>query len=128
MGWVLNIVALFLFILLAIIDQVVRLFTKRSGKSAYSNGFKINVFGNELYADTFNLLLLKKGSNLFGRFGEPISSVLGRAYIGNHLNWLGHVVRFLVDAADVPMWLKGKSHCVEWIRTQEGINEYKETL
>jgi hypothetical protein len=128
MGWLLNIVALILFVVIFIIDLFVRIFTKRSNKSAYSNGFKINVFGNELFPETLNLFLLKRSVNLFGVFGEPISSVLGKAYRDNQLNYFGHAIRFLVDAFDVPMWIKGKSHCLHWIRSDEEIKEYVLTL
>lgn len=128
MGWILNILALQLFSFIAFIDQIVRLCTKRSEKSAFRKSFNINVFGNYLFGTTLNICLLKKGVTLFGKFGEPISSVLGKAYITNRLNWLGHVIRFLVDAADVPMWIQGKSHCIEWIRTQDEIKEYREKL
>lgn len=128
MGWVINTLALLLFVAIHIVDVFVRLFTKRSENSAYSNGFKINVFGNELFPETLSLLLLKKGINLFGVFGEPISSVLGRAYRDKKLNYFGHIVRFMVDAIDVPMWIKGKSHCLYWIRSREDIDNYKKTL
>jgi len=123
MGWILNIIALQLFSLISLVDTIVRLVTKRSGKSAFTKAFNINVFGNYLFGKTLNICLLKKDVSIFGRFGEPISSVLGKAYIREKLNWFGHIIRFLVDAADVPMWIKGKSHCVEWIRSEEDIKE-----
>lgn len=128
MGWLLNLLALVVFAVISIIDQIVRLITKRSGKSAYSNGLKINVFGNELFADTLNLFLLKKGVNEFGVFGEPISSVLGRTRQNKQLNYFGHFIRLLVDAFDYKMWLKNKSHCKKWIRTQKDIDQYIKNL
>lgn len=128
MGWILNIIALILFVVLHIVDIIVRLFTKRSENSAYSNGFKINVFGNELFANTLNIILLKKGVNIFGVFGEPLSSVLGKSYRDNQLNYFGHTIRFLIDAFDIGMWIKGKSHCLYWIRDKKEIKKYKSTI
>ena len=129
MGWIINIVAFFLFWLVFIVDQFIRLFTKRSENSVYSNGFKLNVFANVLFADTLNIIMLKKGFKEFGVFGEPLSSVYGRCYLKNYkFSKTGSVVRFLIDVADVPMLIKGKSHCIEWIRTKEEINRYKNSL
>jgi len=123
MGWILNILALQIFTLISVVDTIVRLATKRSENSAFRKSFNINVFGNYLFGVTLNICLLKKHVNLFGIFGEPISSVLGKGYKAKQLNYLGHVIRFLVDAADVPMWVKGKSHCIEWIRTEKEIKK-----
>jgi len=128
MGWLLNILALILFVIIFIIDLLIRLFSKRSKNSAYSNGYKINVFGNELFGDTLNFSLLKNKFNEFGVFGEPISSVLGRCKRDNKLNRFGNLIRFIVDFVDLPMFIKGKSHCKEWIRTKEEINNYKNKL
>ena len=128
MGWIINIVAFFLFWLVFIVDQFIRLFTKRSENSAYSNGFKLNVFANELFADTFNIIMLKKQFKEFGVFGEPLSSVFGRCYQNGKLSKFGNVIRFLIDVADIPMLIKGKSHCIEWIRTKEEIKRYKNSL
>ena len=128
MGWIINIIALLLFPIISVVDLFTRLFTKRSENSAYSKGFKLNVFANELFGTTFNILMLKEGFKRFGRFGEPLSSAYGWSYTFSELNWFGQFWRFIIDAVDVPMWWKGKSHCMEWRRSEKEINDYRETL
>ena len=128
MGWIINIIALLLFPLISIVDLFTRLFSKRSENSAYSKGFQLNVFANELFGSTFNILMLKEGFERFGRFGEPLSSAFGWSYTNNELNWHGKFWRFIIDATDIPMWWSGKSHCKEWRRSEKKINEYRETL
>ena len=128
MGWILNIIGLALFIILSIVDLFTRLFTKRSENSAYSMGYKLNVFGNEMYGNTLNIIVLKEGFNRFGRFGEPLSSAFGHAYVSNELNWHGKFWRFIIDAADLPLLIKQKSHCKEWRRSKAEINAYRKTL
>ena len=128
MGWLLNILAIVLFMVIAIIDQFIRIFTKRSNKSAYSSAYKLNVFGNETFADSFNLMFCKKGFNEFGKFGEPLSSVFGRAYLSNRLNIFGQIIRKLIDIFDFKMMFKGKSHTMYWIRSTKEINDYIATL
>ena len=128
MGWILNIIGLVLFIILSVVDLFTRLFTKRSENSAYSMGYKLNVFGNEMFGDTLNIIMLKKGFKRFGKFGEPLSSAYGHSYVGNELNWHGKFWRFVIDVADLPLLIKRKSHCKEWRRTDEEINNYRKTL
>ena len=128
MGWIINILALLLFPIISIVDLFTRLFTKRSENSAYSQGFKLNVFANELFGETFNILMLKEGFDRFGRFGEPLSSAFGWSYWYEELNWHGKFWRFIIDAVDISMCWKRKSHCKEWRRSEKKINEYRETL
>ena len=128
MGWLLNIIGLVLFIILSVVDLFTRLFTKRSENSAYSMGYKLNVFGNEMYGDTLNIIMLKEGFKRFGKFGEPLSSAYGHAYVGDELNWHGKFWRVVIDFFDFPMLIKWKSHCVEWRKNDEQINEYRKAL
>ena len=128
MGWIINILALLLFPLISVVDLFTRLFSKRSENSAYSQGFKINVFANELFGSTSNKLLCKKGKEVFGVFGEPFSSAFGRGNKNKSLNKAGRIIRKIIDVFDIPMIIKGKNHTTQWIRTDKEINEYRKTL
>ena len=128
MGWILNILALILFTIIAIVDVFIKLFTKRSENTAYSTGYKLNVFANEAFGDSLNHMMLKKRMVQFGIFGEPLSSAFGKAREKHKLNDFGHFWRWVIDTVDVPMWIKGKSHCREWIRTIDEIKKYRSTL
>jgi len=128
MGWILNILALILFTIIAIVDVFIKLFTKRSENTAYSTGYKLNVFANETFGDSFNIMMLKKGQTQFGIFGEPLSSAYGKAREKEKLNKFGKFWRWAIDSCDIPMWIKGKSHCKEWIRSVSEIKKYRNTL
>ena len=128
MGWILNILSIPIFVVIAIVDFFTRLFTKRSENFAYTMAYKKNVLTNELYGETFNILFCKKGCKCFGLFGEPFSSAFGKGHRDQGLNKAGRIIRKIIDIADVPMALKKKSHTTHWIKTDEEINNYRKTL
>ncbi len=94
MGLLLIFTAIILLILLFpvgfLVGIIVSLIT-HTGDRFFKNIAKaIDIFGNVLYQHLFNLTLIKNSKHKFGKFGETISSVLGKNYRDNTLSKLGY--------------------------------------
>ena len=92
-GVILSILALFLFIIIAIIDLFFLMIYKTKDRKWYQlinerhfqKAFNIDVFGNYQFNELWNLIL-SKGNYKFGRFGETLSSCLGKKQLENSLS------------------------------------------
>jgi hypothetical protein len=133
MGFILAPIALFLFGIIGMIHSIVtllvnlykRAFLKTVSKKKFQFAFDVDVFGNYLFAETFNALLAKE--ILFGRFGETISSALGRGRRDGTLNCFGWLVSVLLDIIWITDWLKGghsKASIMSYKRIEEIKNSY----
>lgn len=126
---ILNFIALILYILIYIIDfiRVLIVNIKRSayfrkiGKSHFTAAYQTDVFGNYQYKDTWNWMFCKKEVNLFGVFGETLSSAFGKGRkTKNTLNGFGIIISYILDFLWVSDWFKG-GHCKASIMTNEMI-------
>lgn len=126
----LSILALIIFVILHVIDSFVVLFKgirKRKWYKLikvryYRKAYNIDVFGNYQFKDTWNLLLSKNGYE-FGKFGETISSVLGKKQIEKSLTKTGWALLFIINIIDFPN-LKNGGHCKVSIQNEEQIKKF----
>ena len=133
MGFLLAPIALFLFALVGSIHSIVtlliaiprRAFFKTTSKLKFQLAFDIDVFGNYLFRDTWNLIFAKE-NKLFGFFGETISSTLGRGRRDGGLSWFGYVFSIFLDAIWITDWFKG-GHCKASIMSEERIEEIRKS-
>jgi hypothetical protein len=120
-------IALLLFTFIGVIQSILtpfkylyrRAFFRKWHNTSFSFAYDVDVVGNYLFRDTWNLLFCKKGVNEFGRFGETISSVLGRIRKqgGSHF---GLIFGYFLDVIWITDWLKG-GHCRASIMTSTEI-------
>lgn len=118
MGFILSYIAIILFTIVYLLDSVIIMifnvanikWFKGVSKLKYTKAFAIDVFANYLFPTTWTFLFSWKGGYKFGRFGETLSSVLGRKKIEKSLSWFGLVVYYILYAIDVPRWKLG-GHC-----------------
>lgn len=134
MGFILAPIALILFALVGVINSIIiivvnisrRAFFRNVSKIKYKFAFDVDVFGNYLFATTWNLIFAKR--KIFGIFGETISSVLGKGRKFNELNWFGFAFSWFLDIIWFTDWRKG-GHCKSSIMSLEDIkknrNKYK---
>lgn len=130
MGFILSTIALGFFILVYIIEGIVSLFIdvkhtkwfKTTSKRKFNKAFKVDVFGNWLFKDFWNITL-SKGGYEFGVFGETLSSVFGKKRREGSLNILGYGISIIIDIIDFTKWKKG-GHCKASIMTEEKINNF----
>lgn len=130
MGFVLSIVALLLFSLVYILDDLIGLFVNVKGRKWYkvtskrkfTKAFKVDVFANYLFPDFWNIIF-SSGGYAFGKFGETLSSCLGRKKIESSLSWLGLLFYWILYAVDFTQW-RNKGHCVASIMTELEINNF----
>jgi hypothetical protein len=130
MGIILEPIALFLFLLSYAVHGVAMLFInvykrkwlKVTIERKFSKSLKTDVLGNFLFADLWNVIF-STGGYQFGKFGETISSVLGRKYLKGTLTWFGLFWYYLLYAIDIPKWKK-QGHCIASIQTQDQINNF----
>lgn len=130
MGFFLSIIALFLFTIVYILDEITVLFTnikkrkwfKTTSKRKFSKAFKVDVFANYLFPDFWNIVL-SKGGYRFGNFGENLSSVLGRKKIEKSLSYVGLLIYYILYAVDVSTWKKN-GHCIASIMTESEIENF----
>lgn len=126
----LSIIALALFVIIYILDNVTLLFInvknrkwyKVISKRKFNKAFKVDVFANFLFPDFWNLIF-SKGGYKFGRFGETLSSCLGRKKLEETLSWTGLVIYFILFAIDLSQW-KNKGHCIASIMTDHKIQDF----
>lgn len=130
MGIILAILALFLLIVIFILETIFSIFYRTKKRHwyqlvsdrMYRKAKLIDVFANYLFPDFWNWLFGKDGYK-FGRIGETLSSVLGKKKIENTLNWFGLFFYYFLYAVDYKSW-KLKGHCIRWRMTEIEINEF----
>lgn len=135
MGIILAPIALFLFSLVGIVHTILtpvqliyrRAFFKQLHNETFNFAFDVDVFGNYLFRNTWNLIFCKKGCQYFGIFGETISSCLGKILRDKKASWFGYAFAYFLNAIWVTDWLKG-GHCkasiMSHIRIVEIRNSY----
>lgn len=99
----------------AIICTIVMLFI-RDSREKYNNlsdlffamAYSIDMFGNILCSQLFNITLIKHNGYKFGERRETISSVLGKNILTNTLTRTGKVLSNILDFIDT-------NHCINSI-------------
>ena len=130
MGFLLTPIAWLLYTLLFIVDEFRvlvfdvknRKWFKTTGNRKFKKAMSVDILGNYFYGDTLNWLF-SKGGYKFGRFGETISSALGRKFIEKSLSLFGLLWYYILYAADYTNWRKG-GHCIANIQSDEQINNF----
>lgn len=131
MGFILSYIAIGLFLVVYLIDSVLILVIDVKNKKwykvvnqrKYTKAFDIDVFGNYLLPDTWTFFLSWGGGYKFGRFGETLSSVLGRKKLDNSLSWIGLFLYYFLYAFDFTKWKVG-GHCYWAIMHDYQINNF----
>ena len=134
MGFILNIIALILYALVYIVDYFVTFFKykgqrgyiKKVSKNHFDKAFRLDVFANLQYKDTWAIVFGRKGYQ-FGRFGETLSSVFGKKRADKSLTYFGYIITYILDLLWFTDWLKG-GHCKASIMTEERIKEVKQLI
>ena len=122
MAVILAIIAVCLFVIVAHINSIVLMITKKGSRGYFralnrywfKHAKEIDVFGNKLYADAWNCLFTRKDGYKFGAEGETISSTLGKNQLRGDLTVGGWVLVYLLWVIDVQYWFKG-GHCINSI-------------
>lgn len=130
MGFILSHIALILFVVVYMLDGFTSLFInvekrkwyKITSKRKFTKAFKVDVFANFLFPDFWNLIF-SKGGYPFGKFGETLSSCLGRKKIEKTLSWFGLIFYYILFVIDFSQW-KNKGHCVASIMTTQQIADF----
>lgn len=130
MGFILSIIALLLFTVVYVLDEITMMvidvknkkWFKTTAERKFKKAFKVDVFANNLFPSFWNTCL-SKGGYQFGRFGETLSSCFGKKRLEKSLSWFGLIVSWLIDAIDFTKWKKG-GHCVASIMTDEAIESF----
>ena len=115
----LMIVALLLFAVFApfgVLVTIILIFIKDSRERfprfsdyPYSIAHTIDILGNIICGELFNMVLIKHGGYSFGVRTETISSVLGKNKRANTLTKMGKLIAKLLDAIDA-------NHCIKSIQ------------
>lgn len=130
MGFILSYIAIILFVFIYLLDSIIiliidvknRKWFRTVNKQKYTKAFDIDVFANYLFPKTWNLLLGSRGYQ-FGRFGETLSSAIGRKYIENSLSWFGYFIYYFLYLVDFSTWKAG-GHCKASIMHDYQITNY----
>lgn len=133
MGYILAYVAILLFTIVYLLDSVVILLYQVKGRKWYlhtssksrSKAFKTDIIANWLFPDTWSFLFSKKGGYRFGRFGESLSSCLGRKFEEHTLSLMGYAFYYILYFLDYTAWKTG-GHCFISIMSDEQINKFIE--
>jgi len=130
MGFILSIIALPLFLLIYIMDEITIMFInvknrkwfKVTSERKFKKSFKLDVLANWLFPGFLNAVF-SKGGYQFGKFGETLSSVFGKKRAENSLGWFGYSISILIDCVDFSKWRKG-GHCFNAIMADEEIEGF----
>lgn len=132
MGLILNLIAILLFLFVFIIDFLFSLvydvknkkWFKYTSNKNKDKAMDIDIFANYTFGDLWNFVLSTKGNNYkFGKFGETLSSCLGRKYLENSLNFVGLILFWILNIIDITKYTQG-GHCVWAIQTDDEINNF----
>lgn len=132
MGFILAPIALILFALVGLINYFVviivnisrRAFFRKVSKIKIQFAFNVDVFGNYLLADTWNLLFCLKSEQYFGVFGESISSALGKILRDKKASIFGYVFAYFLNVIWITDWFAG-GHCKASIMNEARITEVR---
>ena len=112
-------ISIILFILVAplgILTRTILIFVKDSREQftkitdyPFAIAHTIDILGNIVCGDLFNITLIKHGGYRFGVKTETISSVLGKNKLTNTLTRTGLLLASLLDSID-------KNHCIKSIQ------------
>lgn len=130
MGFLLSIIALLLFAVIYILDEITmmainvrnRKWFKITAKRKFNKALKVDVFANFLFFDFWNLVF-SLGGYRFGVFGETLSSCLGKKKLEKSLSWVGLLFYYLLYGIDFRTWKKG-GHCFASIMTEKEIQGF----
>lgn len=130
MGHVLSYIAIILFTVVYLLDGIIILIKGVKNRKWYyytssrsrDKAFKTDIIANWLFPETWNLLF-SNGGYEFGRFGESLSSALGKKYEGGSLSIAGLVIYGILYIVDVQAWKKG-GHCYMSIMDDDTINKF----
>lgn len=95
-----------LFLPFAVVTSIVMLFVKDTRKKAgpaalfYAIAWSIDLLGNVVFSDLFNIIFIRHGGYRFGEVGETVSSALGVNQINGTLSGAGHRLANLLDRID----------------------------
>ena len=95
---------------------------KVTGKRKFKKAMNVDILGNFFYGETLEWLFSKSGYQ-FGRFGETISSCLGKKFIEKTLNFHGLIWYYILYGIDFTKWKK-QGHCIANIQPEAEINNY----
>lgn len=131
MSYILAYIAIILFTIVYLIDGIVILCINVRNRKWYhltstrsrSKAFKTDIIANWLFPDTWAILFSWKGGYKFGRFGESLSSCIGRKYQEKTLSWFGLFFYYILYAIDYTNWKKG-GHCIASIMTDAQIKNF----
>lgn len=120
---IISLILLLIFWPIALVTCIVMLFIKDSrerykqfDKYCYALAYGIDILGNILCSQLFNVILIKHGGITFGFPGETISSVLGKNLKLNTLTGAGKLLVKFLDMFE-------ENHCI--ISIQDiGDDEY----
>lgn len=132
MGIILAPLALFLFSIVGVVHTLItpfqfiyrRAFLRKLHKETFTFAFDVDVFGNYLFRNTWNILLCKKGNTYFGVFGETLSSCLGKILRDKKASVFGYIVAYALNVIWITDWFKG-GHCKASIMSDIIIIEIK---
>lgn len=122
MALILAIIAVCLFVIVAPINSIVVMIIKKGSRGYFralnrywfKHAKEIDIFGNKVYADTWNIIFIKKDGYKFGFDGETISSALGKNQLRGDLSTGGWIMVYVLWFIDVQYWFKG-GHCINSI-------------
>lgn len=104
MGLILTFIATILLFILAIpsllVGIIISLFSHRGDRYFKDIAISIDMFGNVLCQHLFNITLIQKSGYKFGKFGETISSVIGKNKRDNNLSKIGKILDKILDLCD----------------------------
>jgi hypothetical protein len=130
MGFLLSYIAIILFVIVYLLDEIIlmvvnvknRKWFKTVSERKYSKAFAIDVFGNYLFPATWNVIF-SNGGYSFGRFGESLSSALGRKFEEESLSIVGLFMYGVLYIVDYTAWGIG-GHCFVSIMSDETIDNF----
>lgn len=131
MGIILAPIALFLLILVYILNIIFSMFFNIKHKKwfklyssrMYRKAKLIDIFANYIFPDLWNWMYSIKGNNYkFGILGETLSSVLGKKKEEKSLSFIGIIFYYILYIIDFDSWKYG-GHCKRWIMTEQEIKK-----
>lgn len=129
MWYLLSILAMFLFLLLFVVNFFFSMIYNVKDRKWFNltqdrnkrKAVLIDVFGNYVFADFWNYAFSKNGYR-FGVLGETLSSAFGKKRLEKSLTIFGLIVSYVIDMIDFTKWSKN-GHCIASIMTDEQIDK-----
>lgn len=83
---------------------------KNFSASCLSSALAKDIAANVAYASMMNDLCIKRNGYHFGRYGETLSSAIGKNWSLNRLTWIGKSLCGFLNLIDIQNWKNG-GHC-----------------